>query len=594
MPSSNQLRGNPHGTPKNTVATAETMKFTDLPLDPLIMKGIEDAGFTDTLPVQEQTYQHAFAFRDVLVQSQTGSGKTAAFLISIFNNFLNPDFPHSRKALIIAPTRELADQIGKDAELLGRHLKFVTGVFFGGVGYHQQERLLERGVDIVIGTPGRLLDFNESRKIDFSQMGIVIIDEADRLFDMGFWPDLRRMIRRMPPPDKRQTMLFSATLDYDVRNLASEHMNDPAEVEIEPEHVTVDTIEQVVYHVGKAEKLNLLLGILTKETPKNAVIFTNTKRAAYEVSKRLSRNGFDCEFIMGDLPQSKRLKVIDDVKAGNIRFLVATDVAARGLHIDDLEMVVNYDLPEQSENYVHRIGRTARAGKSGKAVSLACEEFVYGLEPIEKLIGRKIEVKWAPDDYYIKDESAGTRYHLDRDRRDARDRDRRDRHDRGGRGRDDRKRRERQGGRPSTGPARRDERDRTEAPRRDASTADELQQSGAAAAATTDEARRRKRKRRRGPKEGAAAAAPVPQNRGTAPAQERPDSRRDEDRRGKKGEGHKHGERPSRKSKTEDRLEYYKQKYGEDFSAKGQAKPAKKKEKPTLFKKVIGIFKKKK
>jgi ATP-dependent RNA helicase RhlB len=289
-------------------------------------------------------------------------------------------------------------------------MPFGSVVVHGGVGYGPQEEALARRVELVIGTPGRLLDFARgNRKIDFRDFGFFVIDEADRLFDMGFLPDLRRILRGMRPPKERLTMLFSATLSTSVTHLAWEHMNSPAEILVEPEQVTVDTVDQELYHVSSNEKLRLLLGLLAAENPSSALIFTNTKHTAVEVAERLRRNGYTVEFIMGDLTQKKRLAIIDQIKEGALRFLVATDVAARGLHINDLELVVNYDLPENPEGYVHRIGRTARAGKHGKAVSFACERFVFGLEAIEAFIGFKIPVRHVTDELIADDASRGMR-----------------------------------------------------------------------------------------------------------------------------------------------------------------------------------------
>ena len=416
------------------------MKFTELNLTEELLQGIKDADFTDCLPVQEKTYVYALEGRDVLVQSQTGSGKTAAFLVSIFQLFSQEHFKFPKRALIIAPTRELAIQIEDEAKLLGAHLPYSTGCFYGGVGYHRQEEMLRKGVDVVIGTPGRLIDLNQSGKLRFDDIGILVIDEADRLFDMGFLPDLRRMIKKLPPTGSRQTMLYSATLSGKVRDLAAEYMTDPAEVEVAPEQVTVQTVTQMLYHVDRDEKMKLLLGILKKENPGSALIFTNMKSRAAEVAKRLAHNGFTCEYIIGDLPQSKRLSIINAMKSGQLHILVATDVAARGLHINDLDLVVNYDLPEDPEAYVHRIGRTARAGKSGKAITIVCERYVYGLEAIEALINVKIPVAFASDDDFVEDASAGIRFHDDRrrpggDSRGGRSADRGGRTaDRGGRG----------------------------------------------------------------------------------------------------------------------------------------------------------------
>lgn len=401
------------------------MLFPELNLDPKILKGIADIGFTECTTVQARTFAHSLTGRDVCVQSQTGTGKTAAFLLTIFQRVLTQEA--GKQSLIIVPTRELAVQIENEAKALGRHLAFTIGSFYGGVGYAEQEKLLKQGVDIMIATPGRLLDYLQSGKINFKQIGFLVIDEADRLFDMGFLPDIRRILKRMPAGAQRQTMLFSATLTPLVRNIASEYMEDPVEIVVSPEKMTVETVTQELYHVGQAEKMSLLLGILKREKPRNTLIFTNMKCTAVEVAERLERNGFKCTYIIGDLPQKKRLQIIDGLKSGKIQFLVATNVAARGLHVDDLELVVNYDLPEDCEDYVHRIGRTARAGKSGKAVTLACETYVHALESIEAFTRMKIPVIWPEDDLYAPDKSAGMKFHSQRQGREkSRTRDRKE------------------------------------------------------------------------------------------------------------------------------------------------------------------------
>jgi ATP-dependent RNA helicase RhlB len=382
------------------------MQFTELPLDERILHGVRDAGFTECTPVQEATFRHSLTGTDICAQSQTGTGKTAAFLITIFQSL--PRLK-GRKALIIVPTRELATQVEEEALLLGAHLGCKVACIYGGVGYKTQERQLKEGANIIVGTPGRLLDFHQSRKLNFRDVGILVIDEADRLFDMGFIPDLKKMLRAMPPVEKRQTMLFSATLSFLVKELAWQFMNDPVEIEIAPEHLTVDTVTQELYHVSNEEKVPLLLGVLARENPKNCLIFTNMKQTTEDLARRLKKNGISCDYINGDLPQKERLKVIEGLKTGRIRILVATNVASRGLHVDDLDMVINYDLPDDCEDYVHRIGRTARAGRQGKAISLACERYVYSLESIEKYLGSKIPVIWPEESLFVKDESTARR-----------------------------------------------------------------------------------------------------------------------------------------------------------------------------------------
>ncbi|MCL2067107.1 MAG: DEAD/DEAH box helicase [Treponema sp.] len=382
------------------------MEFKELKLHPDLHRGIDEAGYRVCMPVQEQVLGKAFGGQDMYVQSQTGTGKTAAFLIVIFQRLLAEENLHGKKALIMAPTRELAVQIEDEAKMLGKYLPFKTGSFYGGVGYTQQYQLLRDNVQILVGTPGRVLDLNKSGRMNLMEIAFLVLDEADRMFDMGFYPDLRKLIKVVPQADRRQTMLFSATLNARVKNLAWEYTRTPVEIEIEPETVTVDEVTQVLYHVPSNEKMRLLLGILEREQPASAIIFCNTKRHTEIVAKRLRVNGHTCEFIIGDLPQVKRLKVIDDVKSGKIKLLVATDVAARGLDIDNLAMVVNFDLPVEEENYVHRIGRTARAGKTGRAITLASEKDVYELPAIERYIGKKIPSEIAGNDLQTDDKSA--------------------------------------------------------------------------------------------------------------------------------------------------------------------------------------------
>ncbi len=397
------------------------MKFKELPLHADVMKGIDAAGFTQCTPVQAKVLPGILEGRDVMAQSKTGSGKTAVFVIAILQKFVlaREEIEKGGEgklpvALIIAPTRELAIQIEGDAKVLASGIEgFRIGCFYGGVGYGKQNQLTEEGLDLVIGTPGRLLDYQQMGKINYKSFDTFVIDEADRLFDMGFYIDIQKMFRMMVEKEKRQTMLFSATLGTRVRNLAWSFMDNPLEIAVEPEEITVNKITQELYHISKDEKFGLFLALMAKEDPVNALIFTNTKNRAVEISKRLNLNGYKAQFLMGDLPQSKRLQIINRMKRGDLRFLVATDVAARGLQIDDLELVVNYDIPEDYENYVHRIGRTARAGKSGKSITLACEQYVYTLEAIEEYIQMKVPVIWPEPDSLpeVEDKSAHLSYH---------------------------------------------------------------------------------------------------------------------------------------------------------------------------------------
>jgi ATP-dependent RNA helicase RhlB len=359
--------------------------------------------------VQEKTLAVTLKGKDVTVQSQTGTGKTAAFLITLLERMRQNDTCHVKKALIIVPTRELAVQIEEETRSLNHQLGFAIGSFFGGVGYDKQLTMLKNGLDIIIGTPGRLLDMSSRGHLNLKTIKFLVIDEADRLFDMGFLPDIKKLIRQMPPRNKRQTMLFSATLNRVSRNLAAEHLNHPAQIKITPDRMTVDEIIQEIYHVKSHIKLNLMLGILKAQAPQNALIFTNMRHSAFRLSKKLQLNGHSSRHLTGDLPQKQRLNIIDSFKAGKFGLLVATDVAARGLQIDDLEMVINYDLPQDCENYVHRIGRTARAGNTGKAISLASEGTADQLEAIESFIGMKIPVFATDYELFDTDLSEGFR-----------------------------------------------------------------------------------------------------------------------------------------------------------------------------------------
>ena len=387
------------------------MKFEQLGLHTEVLKGVSNAGFTDCTIVQEKVCPVSLTGRDVMVRSKTGSGKTAVFILTILENLVRArEAGRQYRAMVVSPTRELALQIAGDAQVLASGIPDVRiGCFYGGVGYDKQRTDMKSGVDIYVGTPGRLIDFMRSREIDFSKIDSFTVDEADRMFDMGFYPDIQKIFSALPDRTKRQTMLFSATLSVKVRNLAWNFMNNPEEIELEPDQVTVDGIVQELYHTPKSEKFKLLLMLLREENPASVLIFTDTKYMAVEVSERLKLNGFDVSCLMGDMPQTQRQKALQKMKEGRIWGLVATDVAARGLQIDDLPLVVNYDIPEDYENYVHRIGRTARAGKKGKAITLADEEHVWGLEAIENFIHMKIPVVWKDNVAEVTDHSEGIR-----------------------------------------------------------------------------------------------------------------------------------------------------------------------------------------
>jgi ATP-dependent RNA helicase RhlB len=369
------------------------MKFNECKLDPRLLQAIANRGYKTMTDVQKKTLAVSLKRRDVTVQSQTGTGKTAVFLITLMEHMLQSKKSERKPALIIVPTRELAVQVETEARLLSRGLDFSIGSLFGGVGVAQNIAKLRKGLDIIIGTPGRLIDLSDNGHLKLNKLGILVIDEADRMLDMGFLPDIKKLLIRMPSRTARQTLLFSATLSRASRRIITEHLNQPVRIEITPERLTVDAVSQELYHVKKQAKLNLMLGILKEQAPRNALIFTNMKYVASRLSKKLKSNGHQSRHLTGDLPQNRRLRIINDFMAGKFAYLVATDVAARGLQIDDLDMVINYDLPQDSENYVHRIGRTARAGNTGKAISFACEKTAANLPAIESLIGMKIPVQ---------------------------------------------------------------------------------------------------------------------------------------------------------------------------------------------------------
>ena len=387
------------------------MDFTEFGLDERLLKGIEAAGYVTCTPVQEQVIKASKAAEgakgpDLYVQSQTGTGKTCAYLVAVIGEMLKEQNA-GKKCLILAPTRELAVQIEEEAKVLVGASGLKAFSVYGGVGYEKQIAALKKGVDIVIGTPGRVIDLNEGGNLDLSNAHFCVIDEADRMFDMGFYDDLRKILKKLPEAETRQTMLFSATLNTYVKNLAWEYTRDPIEITIEAENITVSEIQQELLHVSSDEKMKLLVGILKHENPESAIIFCNTKRSCEVIAKRLVINEIGAEFMIGDLPQSKRLAILKKFKAGEIKILVATDVAARGIDVDDLAMVINYDLPVEAENYVHRIGRTARAGKSGKAYTFCSEQDVYNLPAIERYIEMQIPATVAYPDQMEEDKSAG-------------------------------------------------------------------------------------------------------------------------------------------------------------------------------------------
>ena len=370
-------------------------RFHDFALTPEIMHAIADLKFRYCTPIQGEILPHALAGKDAAGQAQTGTGKTAAFLLTIMQHVLKHPLPARKpgtpRALVLAPTRELVMQIQKDAVSLGHYAGFRTVAVFGGMDYEKQKRQLHgQIVDLIAATPGRLIDFLRGRVVDLSQVEILVLDEADRMLDMGFIPDVRRIIHQTPHKDRRQTMLFSATLSPEVMRLASQWMRDFVKIDIEPEHVAVDTVEQKVYVVTRREKFLLLMHLLRAPEAERILIFRNRRDATTRLYQRLSREGIRCAELSGDVPQEKRVRILEDFRAGKLKVVVATDVAGRGIHIAAISHVVNYDIPEQPEDFVHRIGRTGRAGVSGEAITFADEESGFLLPAIEAYIGRPL------------------------------------------------------------------------------------------------------------------------------------------------------------------------------------------------------------
>ena len=372
--------------------------FEQFDLHPLLAQGLADCGFTRCTPIQALALPVALQGRDVAGQAQTGTGKTCAFLVTVMNRLLTQPAMAERRdndprALIIAPTRELAMQIDKDARAIGRHTGLRFALIYGGVDYDKQRQQLHDGCDVIIATPGRLLDYFKQHVFSFRAVESFVIDEADRMFDLGFIKDVRYLMRRLPPREQRQGLMFSATLSYRVLELAYEHMNQPQKLTVETERVTADRVRQQVFFPAKEEKIPLLLNLLDRTDPQRSIVFVNTKAAAERVTQRLSRHGYVVGALSGDVPQKKRQKLLERFQKGEVQLLVATDVAARGLHIADVSHVFNYDLPQDGEDYVHRIGRTARLGAEGDAISFACDLYAMSLPDIEHYIGQKIPVQ---------------------------------------------------------------------------------------------------------------------------------------------------------------------------------------------------------
>ncbi len=368
--------------------------FDSFDLPQSVQAGLADAGFEKCTPIQADTLPLALAGRDVAGQARTGTGKTAAFLLAIFKNLLeDPDRAragHHPRSIVIAPTRELAIQIHRDAELLGGHTGLRFALAYGGVDYQKQRDRISDGVDVLIGTPGRIIDYFKQRVFGLRHIRIAVLDEADRMFDLGFIGDIRYLFRAMPEPKQRQTLMFSATFPFKVTELAYEHMNDAETIRIDEDRKTTERVRQRAYYPSNREKLPLLVRMLREMEDGHVIVFVNTRRVADLVDRMLRGNGFDCAMLAGSVPQNKRQRLLKEFHSGRLPILVATDVAARGLHIPDVSHVINFDLPQEAADYVHRIGRTARLGASGEAISFACEDYAFHLPEIEEYIGQAI------------------------------------------------------------------------------------------------------------------------------------------------------------------------------------------------------------
>ncbi len=366
-------------------------QFASLNLHPKIQQALKQANFTYCTPIQALSLPLTLQGKDVAGQAQTGTGKTMAFLTATFQKLLlAPKKAHSIRALILAPTRELAVQIHADAQFLAKATGLSTGLAYGGEGYEKQLAVLAQGVDILIGTTGRVIDYVKQGIIHLNEVEVVVLDEADRMFDLGFIRDIRYLLRKCPAPKARLTMLFSATLSYKVRELAFEDMNEPEYIEIEPAQKTGVNIQEELFYPSNQDKMALLLTLIEEEWPDRAIIFANTKHACEEIWGYLKADGHRVALLTGDVAQKKRLALLKQFTQGEVDLLVATDVAARGLHIPEVSHVFNYDLPDDKEDYVHRIGRTGRAGESGVSISFACEKYAMNLPAIEAYIGHQI------------------------------------------------------------------------------------------------------------------------------------------------------------------------------------------------------------
>jgi ATP-dependent RNA helicase RhlB len=379
-------------------------RFHDLDLEPQLMRGIADLGFRYCSPIQARVLPHTLQGHDAIGKAQTGTGKTAAFLITIFNDILRSPIEGERfvgepRALVIAPTRELVMQIAADAEELGRYTGIQVCTLIGGMDYQKQLNRLQRDVvDLVVATPGRLIDFMGRRDVYLDRVETLVLDEGDRMLDMGFIPQVKRIVRATPQKSHRQTLLFSATFDQDIINLSQQWTFEPVHVEIEPEHVATDSVDQRVYMCSSDERYRVLNNLLRQPEASSVIIFANRRDQVRRLHERLRKGGFPCGILSGEIPQNKRTRTLEDFKRGNIKVLVATDVAGRGIHVEGVSHVINYNLPEDPEDYVHRIGRTGRAGATGISVSFASEDDAFLLPDIEKLLGHKLDCELPPSE----------------------------------------------------------------------------------------------------------------------------------------------------------------------------------------------------
>jgi ATP-dependent RNA helicase RhlB len=376
-------------------------KFTDLPINTKVVEALNAANFSLCTPIQALSLPPLLEGHDLAGQAQTGTGKTIAFLVATFHYLLtNPqDSKLQPRAIIMAPTRELAVQIFNDAELLSQHTGLTLGLIYGGEGYQSQREKLQGGVDIIIGTTGRIIDYYKQNIFSLASIQVAVLDEADRMFDLGFIKDIRYLFNRMPKPTERLSMLFSATLSYRVQELAYDHMDNPTHVQIEPERKTAERVKEELFYPSDEDKPYLLLTLMEEEWPDKAIVFANTKHGCEKISDWLEADNHRVGLLSGDVPQNKRLKILENFTSGVLDVLVATDVAARGLHIPMVSHVFNYDLPDDAEDYVHRIGRTGRAGESGSSISFACEKYALNLPAIEEYVQHSIPVtEYNPND----------------------------------------------------------------------------------------------------------------------------------------------------------------------------------------------------